>query len=184
MFYFMEYILPPMPFVLQESLLRLKDEVDDQMKARHQTLTNTYQFFQFKSELALLDHWIQEQIALIKTSGIGGTTEECEIIMKETEAFARDLVAREERVQAFGVLSQELMQRHPYSAKVKKLIYICINLHSYMFILAQYDSASNKFVYKALVYLRFRLFDGTKELEEISMLTNDLFVIFSRLVSL
>jgi len=90
------------------------------MQTRHQTLTNTYQFFQFKSELSLLDNWIQEQIALIKTSGIGSTLEECDILMKETEAFARDLVAREERVQAFGILSQEIMQRNLYSAKVRR----------------------------------------------------------------
>ena len=50
--------------------------------------------------------------------GIGNTTVECEQLIRETESFARNLMAREERVAQFGVLSQDMVNSHPLSAKV------------------------------------------------------------------
>lgn len=96
----------------------MKDEVSVLMANRSATLLSTYKFFQFKSELSFLDAWIQSQIGHISTDGIGTTTGECDQLVRETESFARNLMSKEDRVEEFGVLSQELMELHPGSAKV------------------------------------------------------------------
>ena len=88
------------------------------MRNRTKTLVSTNKFFQFKSELSFLDAWIQSQIDHIKTDGIGSSAVECDQLMRETESFARELMSREDRVTAFGLLSQELTELHPTSSKV------------------------------------------------------------------
>ena len=81
-------------------------------------IERSLQFYRFKSELTFLDHWIQEQIACIKTDGTGDDIVTCQQLIKETEDFAKNLMAKEQRVANFGVLSQQIVERHPSSAKV------------------------------------------------------------------
>ena len=81
-------------------------------------LKEASQFYKFKSELKYLDNWIQEQIDKIKIDGVGKNLSECENLLKETEEFARHLIAKEERVKQFGNLSQEIINQNPVTTKV------------------------------------------------------------------
>lgn len=89
------------------------------MQIRQAMLESSVSFYTFKDELSFLDQWIQEQIAHIKTDGVGSNATECKHLIKETEDFAKNLIAKEDRVGNFGRLSQEIIERHPASAKVK-----------------------------------------------------------------
>ena len=61
------------------------------------------------AESAYLDKWIQKQIDLICTDGIGQNLHECKELLKDAESLARNLIGKEERITAFGELCQEIM---------------------------------------------------------------------------
>lgn len=113
-------------FLFQDLLRKIRDEAISLTQMRQLTLESSVRFYRFKSELLFLDQWIQEQIAHIKTDGIGNCTVDCRALLKETEDFAKNLIAKEERIANFGILSQEITERHPASAKVS-LVSVCFS---------------------------------------------------------
>ena len=85
---------------------------------RRRVLSDAIEYYQFKSEYKYLDGWIQEQIEHIKTDGIGESIEECETLLKESEDFARQLIVKEDRITAFGQLSERIIHGNVTASKV------------------------------------------------------------------